>query len=131
MHGAIIALLDGFDHFLVVRRDLEVFLGTTMPLQCFKDSKQIFEAINRGQHITEKRLMDETIVTREAQKQFEFIQIVLVSTHNIPADGLTNVKENGMCGESAVYGDETKKLAVRHNPRESVFFLFCGEYVDL
>lgn len=48
MAGETISGMDGFDCLFVVCGNLNVLLGTIMPLHRFKDSKQIFDAITRG-----------------------------------------------------------------------------------
>lgn len=70
-------------------------LGSELPLDILTESKQLFDAMTKGQQTTENLLMIDISAVRQAYRKFEISQVGLVSTRHNPADGLTKVKGNG------------------------------------
>lgn len=95
MGAEVYAFADAFDRSFVIRKDLERLLGVKIQLHMFTDSKQLFDAMTKGQQTTEKRLMIDIAAAREAYRSFEIAQVGLVSTSHNPADGLSKVADNG------------------------------------
>ena len=94
MAGEVFVFSAAFDQAFVIRHDIQLILGTPIPLMMFTDSKQLFNVISRTSLTTEKRLMDEIMAAREAYNRYEISNVGLVSGKSSPADGLT---KPGVC----------------------------------
>lgn len=95
MAAEVYAFVDAFDAVMILAHDLWKTLDQEIPLYLFTDSKQLFDAILKGKHTTEKRLMIDVRCARQAYKDFEIDSIGLVSGMDNPANGMTELSSNG------------------------------------
>lgn len=107
MGGEVYAFADAFDKAFVIRKDMENTLGVKLPLHMFTDSKQLFDAMTKGQQTTEKRLMIDISAAREAYRKFDISRVGLVSTLHNPADGLSKIKDNGALRDLIITGRDS------------------------
>ena len=89
MASEVFAFSAAFDQAFVIRHDIQLIMGTPIPVMMFTDSKQLFDVITRASHTTAKRLMIEIMAAREAYNRYEISNLGLVSGKSNPADGLT------------------------------------------
>lgn len=64
-------------------------------INMFTNSKQVFDAITKGQGTTAKTLTIEILAIMKAYKKFEIDAICLVSGNQNPADALRKLSRNG------------------------------------
>lgn len=95
MGGEVAAFMEGFNHAFSIARDLQTMLGRSMKVYTITDSKQLFDALTKGKHTTERRLMIDIMAARQAYRRFEIAAIELIRGADNPADGLSKVKDNG------------------------------------
>ncbi len=85
----IYAFADAFDYGFTMKNDLERILGQHIPLQMLTDSKSLFDTMIKCSTTTEKRLMIDISVVREAYTAQEISNVGFVRSPNNPADGMT------------------------------------------
>jgi hypothetical protein len=69
--GEIHAFVDELDYAYLLKRDLELILNTTISVQIITDSKSLFDTITTATYTTEKLLMIDVSLPREALKNHE------------------------------------------------------------
>ena len=82
-----------FDHTFIIRHDLQVISNQKMGIKKFTDSKQLFDVIQNGSHMTEKKLFIELIATRKEYNRNEISNVGLVPGTLNTADGLKKSTE--------------------------------------
>ena len=88
-----LAFVDGFDQAYLVREQLRAIFARRIPLKIFMDSKTLFDVLTRGTLTTERRLVIDLMVAREAYERGEISDVGHVrSEHNLE-DELTKVIE--------------------------------------
>lgn len=95
MAGEASAFIDGFDHAFLISRDLDMLLSKRLSISMYTDSKQLFDAMTRGKHTSERRLMIEIMAVRQAYRKLEIAGVALVSGDTNPAEGLSKINDNG------------------------------------
>lgn len=83
-----------FDVTYVLKQDLQFIPDKRFPINMFTDSKQVFEAITKGQWTTEKKLIIEVIPTKKASKMFWINAIGLLSGSRNSGDALSKLRHN-------------------------------------
>ncbi len=78
----------------MVKHDLERITGTRIPLSMFTDSKSLFDTMVKNTVLTEKRLMIDLRVAREAYNLNEISDIGFIRGNANPADCFTKVGHN-------------------------------------
>lgn len=88
------AYVHEFDNSSILRHTLHDMFGKQLPLMLCTDSKILYEPLLGLKPSKEKRLLIDLAGLREAYELREISQIVWVSSHLNPTDGLTN---QGVC----------------------------------
>lgn len=92
MGGEVIAFGMGYDRAFILKHDLEQIYARKITLTMLTDSKQTFDVITKGSTTSERRLLIDICLAREAYAKGEIDHVGLVKSENNPADGLTKVK---------------------------------------
>lgn len=87
----IYAFADGFDFAFCVKKDLEMILLKSIPMQMLTDSKCLFDVITKCSTCREKRLLIDIAVVKEAYQKQEISQVGHVFSDQNPADALTKI----------------------------------------
>lgn len=91
---AVCDFIDAFDAAFISAKDVTTLMVTNIPIDMFKNSKQLFKAINKGTRKTDKRLMIDISSARQSYKRLEIRRIGLVKGVENPSDGLRNLSCN-------------------------------------
>lgn len=110
MAGEVCAFLDAYDAAIVIAKDLHMLLGSEIHLIMFTDSKQLFDALTRGKRTTEKRLMIDTTIVREAYNRLEIYAVGLIRGEQNPSEALTKENNNGVLDELLTTGKDNTKV---------------------
>jgi hypothetical protein len=85
------ALADAFDKAFAIRHDMQDITRRSIPIVILTDSLSLFDVLTKSSTTSEKRLMIDLAVTREAYKKREIETIGFVRTENNPADAFTKI----------------------------------------
>ena len=88
------AMAGGFDAASSMRPTIAEIMGKKVPLTIYTDSKSLFDATTTINTVTEKRLLIDLQVIRQAYEHQEVTDICWIPTHQNPADGMTKEKPN-------------------------------------
>lgn len=88
------ALAAGFDSAASFRPALNDIVGKEVPLVAYTDSKSLYDALTSINATTEKRLLIDLQVIRQAYEYREITEVAWIPTDQNPADGLTKEKAN-------------------------------------
>ena len=88
MAGEVIAFSDLFDVAAVLSAELEVLLGTKVPVQLLTDRKSLFDVISKGSKTSEKRIMLDIAAARKGLMDKVISDIAFVRCSLNIADGL-------------------------------------------
>ena len=83
------AMMYGFDTSSVILHTLRSFLGKSIPLRLYTDSKCLFDSLTRLNSTTEKRLLIDLSLLREAYELREITEVLWIPGKQNPADGMT------------------------------------------
>ncbi len=86
------AALDPFDFGHVLCETLRAILGRKIRLVIAIDSQTVFHVLIKLAKTTEKRLLIDAAVLKQAYDMHEISDIVLISGQSTPADVLTKAK---------------------------------------
>ena len=89
--GETYAFVDGFDMAYTLRHDLRNIISKDIPLTLVTDSESLFKVIVKSTTTTERRLMIDVKVAREAYARHDISDVGWLRSHNNPADGLTKI----------------------------------------
>ena len=80
-----------FDMAFTIRQDLSKMMNRNIKLTMLTDSKSLFDVITKCSQTTEKRLMIDISVVREAYEENEISNVGFIRTDQNPADAMTKV----------------------------------------
>lgn len=92
MAGEVCVFIDGFDLGFTMTADLELLLKHRLNIYIFTDSKQLFDAITKGMHNMERRLMVDILAARQSYRCFEIKDVALIKGDVNAADALLKIK---------------------------------------
>ena len=87
-----IAFAELFDDEFAISKQLDFVLRQTIPKHILVDSKNLFDIISKESRTSEKRIMLDTYVSREACKAQEISNLGFVRSLDSKAAGLTEYK---------------------------------------
>ena len=85
------AFADAFDMAYTLRQNLTKILCRTVKLTMLTDSKSLFDIITKCSQTTEKRLMIDIAIVKEAYEYNEICNVGFVRTDQNPADAMTKI----------------------------------------
>jgi hypothetical protein len=85
---------DGFDAAYALKHYQQTILKRSVDILMYTDSLSLFDFITKSSTTTEKRLMIDLVVVREACDRTEIAQLAFLRTNCNPADALTKVSRN-------------------------------------
>lgn len=94
MAGEVCAFMDGFDQSFAMAADLEILLRSRLKVYMYTNSKQMLEAMTKGKHAAERRLVVNILPARHLYKRFGIEGVALIKREVNPADTLSRVKGN-------------------------------------
>jgi hypothetical protein len=83
------ALADAFDMAFAIGHDMQDITRRSIPIVILIDSLSLFHVLTKSSTTSEKRVMIDLAVTREAYKKREIEAIGFVRTESNPADAFT------------------------------------------
>lgn len=86
------AFIDEFVALFGVSADLELILGYKSKVVMSTDSKQLFDAMVKGKHTTERRLMADVVAARHLYKRFDITAVAIVRRFDNPSDSIGKVR---------------------------------------
>lgn len=89
-----IAIGTGFGASFAIQTDLSMALQAKIPIMMITDSRILFDIITRRRTSTEKRLIIDLKIPREAYAAREIRKIAFIAREDNPADSLTKLKSN-------------------------------------
>ena len=94
MAAETMAFADAFDSAFILRHDLERAIGRKIPLLMLTDSQALFDVLTRAKYTSEKRLMIDIEVARNAYAKKEIDNIALIESQYNPAYAMTKISPN-------------------------------------
>ena len=88
------AFTDAFDCAFSFKHDLQKMLNKEIPLRMFTDSKCFFDVITKNSTMSEKRLLIDVQVARQAYERMEITEVGLITTDTNPADSFTKITKS-------------------------------------
>ena len=79
----------GFDQAYVLPRDIEQVLGKRIPITMLTDSQSLFDIITKSSYSTERRILIDVAVAKEAYRKKDLSDIGLVASKDNVSDCLT------------------------------------------
>lgn len=79
----------GFDYCAVILHTMESFIGNTIDIKIYTDSKCLFDSLISLNNTTEKRLLIDLSILRECYEQREITEILWIPGTENPADAMT------------------------------------------
>lgn len=110
MAAEVCALLDAYNTAIVITKDLHKLLEPGIRLIMFTDSKQVFDALSRGKRTTERKLMLDIPIVREAYNQFENYGFGLIRGDQNPSHALTKGNNNGALDKLLYAGKDSTNV---------------------
>jgi hypothetical protein len=95
MAAETLAVSAAFDLAFGLKKQISEILGVSVELVLFTDNKGVFDTITKRTAVTEKRVMIELAVLREAYEKKEISNMGFILSRYNPADALTKKKSNG------------------------------------
>ena len=90
-----LSLLKAVDHAFLIQQTFENITGRTLPMDCFTDSKSLYEILLNTKDPEEKKLIGKIAPLRQSIERGE-ITIQRISPKMMPADILTKRGVNSM-----------------------------------
>lgn len=106
-------LLDAYDGIIIIAKDLHNLLGADIHFIVFTDSRQVIDALTRGDRTTEKRLMIDITIVRKAYNQFEIHFVRLIRGEQNPSFALTKDNNSGASDKLLYTGKDNTKVDLR------------------
>ena len=88
------ALAIGYDNGVSIKPTMTNILGRNVALVLYTDSRSLYDALTTLNPTTEKRLLIDLAVVRQAYERREISEVCWIPTEQNPADGLTKEKPN-------------------------------------
>lgn len=95
----VFAFIDAFHTAFLIATDLKQTHGEDFDPFMFTDSLQLFDALTEGRRTDERMLMNDILAAHQSYKRYEVAEAGYICGVDNPADGLTNVKSNGIMNE--------------------------------
>jgi hypothetical protein len=89
--GSELALADGFDVAYIFKHDIQRMAKRNVPITIFRESLSLFDVITKATVTTERRLMIDLEVVKDAYAKREIEMLGFIRTFSNPADALTKV----------------------------------------
>ncbi len=87
----IYSFADAFDKAFSIKHELESLVQRAVPLEMFTDSKSLLDVITKCSSTSERRLMIDIQIVRDAYSREEISDVGFIRSDQNPADALTKL----------------------------------------